>query len=53
MGSCPETRDLKQDEGYSAYVCVCPEGSGEKAVSWQDIGESVPSSTRNSPAQAP
>lgn len=23
MGSCPETRDLKQDEGYSAYVCVC------------------------------
>lgn len=50
VGSCPEAPDLKQDEGYSACV---QSGSGEKAASWQDIRDSVPSSARYSPAQTP
>lgn len=52
MGSCPEAPDLKQDEGYSVCECVS-RGSGEKAASWQDIRDLVPSSASYSPAEAP
>lgn len=66
MGSCPEASDLKQDEGYTVSLCVCVQrrsrevGLGleglvgvEKAASWQDIWDRVPSSVSLSPAQLP